>query len=323
MSVTEPKAPALIIGVSDNPEAKGKDELMTASAINRKAGKLRTVLVTADIPVAHANVRYISAGAFTLGLPDPTQPYTDYTGETATHAIGDVIMVDQIANIGAVTFPPYAEYVDGTTGDSGIRKIYEIFPTDDGGSIEWKLVLTGTGSMAGGASNGGSGGGGGGSGDSIEVSSPLVGKLIEGTSAGGVTWTFADLEAAPISTTTVYRNGVLQDPTLTSWFGLTLSLAGSVPTDQIIIQIYVNSNIPSGGFYMEEYQGSSVSGGIFSFTELSGVPTGKTLVFADGLRVKASQYSWGNDGNVTITAAGILPTADVTVVHFSNAESAP
>ena len=137
-------SPNLINDVSNNPNSSGSDELLTAAAIQQLVAGISlevfTVsVITADVAAAVKNTIYVSEGGHTINLPDPNG--LDGGGEPLCQ-IGDKVIIDQMADIGAVTQDSnYAEYLDSTVnnGDSGIRVIFEVMKS--GTNKIWKKIV--------------------------------------------------------------------------------------------------------------------------------------------------------------------------------------
>ena len=129
----------LVNHVTNDPNARGRDEVMTAEAISRVAGKLKIVYLSDDI-VATPNIHYISDGQHNVVLPDPDQAYITYADKTLLPQVGDLVIVDQIDGVGSVeSFDgSSAERLDTNTEGTSIRFTFELLPTTLGNGKHWK-----------------------------------------------------------------------------------------------------------------------------------------------------------------------------------------
>jgi hypothetical protein len=122
----------LINLISNAFDATGRDELMTAEAIQQAliaifTGSGITVnatynygmvnqLLTVD-STAKGNVRYFSVADLTLTLPDPMGTYVHpSTSEVVPFKSGDTVEVYQMLNKGGVVWGAYQEFTDATNG---------------------------------------------------------------------------------------------------------------------------------------------------------------------------------------------------------------
>jgi hypothetical protein len=153
---------------------------------------------------------------------------------------------------------------------------------------------------------------------------PLVGRLIQGESAGGSNWTFPDLTATPRTSTVAYRNGQLMLPSSLGWFGLTLAIPNSDPTDTVQLMIFVEPNplgeaeiITGGGNTVVrefvDYQGNFVTANKFDVAGLNDEPTDAYLVFEDGTKIKKANYTWEPGGIIVVSSPSIDSAADIEV----------
>lgn len=125
----------LIKRVSNDPNSSGRDEVLTAEAISKKAGRLQWEYITDDV-VATPNHRYISAGQHTVTLPDP---------QGINVKVGDAVALDQIQDVGAIVAhdAEFEEIFDAS--NSQIRVMFEVGLQADGTTREWVQIVTGTG----------------------------------------------------------------------------------------------------------------------------------------------------------------------------------
>lgn len=124
---------------TNDPNATGRHEFMSAEATQRSSGKLRVIYISADHS-AGPNTKVISHGQHNVTLPDPNGSYTTQYNHVLSFVIGDMIIIDQLDGVGSVeSFDgQYAELLDTVAAGQSVRVIFELLPTQLGDDIHWK-----------------------------------------------------------------------------------------------------------------------------------------------------------------------------------------
>jgi len=137
---------SLIERITNDPEASGEKQIMSAEAVSKKAGRLAWEFISGDVQ-SKPNMRYISSAENTITLPDPNGTYINTDLKEMPVTVGDIIVLDQLDSRGGVVThdDEYAEIFDtGAVANGGRRIIFEVFRNATNDANEWKQVLTGT-----------------------------------------------------------------------------------------------------------------------------------------------------------------------------------